>query len=305
MALKSVRRIYPCTDGTLIQKASQIANCVTRDQNSFSGFGVLPATVTAFRALLTAFDTKVTDDESLGDQTTATAQKDSIRKQLEHQLRLTRGIAQDVYKGMGKYRKFGFEDFNKMPDNDFLRMAKRVQRVCVELQGEVVDDRPVIVDIINDLETLTGEFDTALDTVADKKNDRDIKTQDRIISGNRLFTELTRLCNIGKTIFQDTDAAKYNDFILNLQPAVASAKITGVITVINTTATMADVKVTTQSGDKVFVVNSDSEGKYSLTVPAAGYTITFEKEGYLTGQTSVELLAGKTIVKDFQMTTEA
>lgn len=216
MPIKPARRMYKCTDGTLIQKSSQIANCITRDQNQFSSFGILPATVTAFRALIATFELKITDDEAVGEQTTATANKEALRGELETLLRTTRGAMQDIYKGVGKYRKFGFDDFIKMADNDFIRMAKRVLRVLNELQAEITDDKPIVVSLLNDLETLIGQFDTALDTVADKKNERDIATQSRILAGNSVYAELVRLCDIGKTIFQDSDEAKYNDFILNL-----------------------------------------------------------------------------------------
>lgn len=216
MPIKPAKRMYKCTDGTLIQKSDQIANCITRDQNKFSSFGVLPATVTAFRALIADFELKITDDEAVGEQTTATANKDALRKEIENRLRTTRGLMQDIYKGVGKYRKFGFDDFTRMPDNDFIRMAKRVHRISVQLQTEIVDDKPVIVDLINDLETFIGQFDTALDTVADKKNERDIATQNRVLAGNSVYAELVRLCDIGKTLFQDSDEAKYNDYVLNL-----------------------------------------------------------------------------------------
>ncbi|HJT72833.1 MAG TPA: hypothetical protein VJ720_02420 [Chitinophaga sp.] len=216
MPIKPAKRTYKCTDGTLIQKSGQIANCITRDQAQFSSFGVLPATVTAFRVLIADFELKITDDEAVGEQTTATATKGALRKGIENDLRTTRGIVQDVYKGAGKYRKFGFDDFTKLGDNDFIRMAKRVQRVLAQVQTEIVDDKPIVADLINSLDTLIEQFDTALDTVADKKNERDIATQNRVLAGNSVYAELVRLCDIGKTIFQDNNEAKYNDFVLNL-----------------------------------------------------------------------------------------
>lgn len=225
MALKPTKRNYNCTDGALKQKSDQIADCITRDILSFNGFGVTAATVTAFKALVTTFDAKITDDEIIGDQTTATANKNIARKKLEDTLRVIRGMAQDFYKGEGLYRKFGFEDFTNVKDNEFSRVCKRVNRLLTDpdnpMGSDMTDAYPSLPDLINDLGNFSTTFDTALDTIIDKKNARDIATQDRIVAGNTLYKELIRLADLGKTIFQDTDEAHYNDYVLNLQPASA------------------------------------------------------------------------------------
>ena len=229
MALKPAKRNYNCTDGVLKQKSDQIAECITRDILLFNGFGVTAATVTAFKALITVFDEKITDDEALGDQTTATAEKNAARKKLEDALRVIRGMAQDFYKGEGLYRKFGFEDFTNVKDNDFSRICKRVYRLLTDpdnqMGSDMTDAYPSLPDLINELGNFSITFDTALDTIIDKRNDRDIATQDRIVAGNALYKELIRLADLGKTIFQDTNEALYNDYVLNLQPSPAEPPV--------------------------------------------------------------------------------
>lgn len=225
MALKPTRRDYGCSDATLKQKSDQVADCVTRDIASFNGFGVTTATVTTFKSLITAFDAKITDDEMIGDQTTATAAKNDARKHLENTLRIIRGMAQDFYKGQGLYRKFGFDNFTDATDNEFSRICKRIHRLLTDpddpIGSDMTDAYSSLPDQINELGSFSATFDTALDTIVDKRNDRDIATQDRIIAGNALYKELIRLADLGKTIFQDTDEARYNDYVLNLQPTPA------------------------------------------------------------------------------------
>jgi len=53
---------------------------------------------------------------------------------------------------------------------------------------------------------------------------RDLQTQDRIIKGNLLWDEMGRLASIGRSLFEDTDEALYNDYVL---VGGAGAKKTG------------------------------------------------------------------------------
>lgn len=57
---------------------------------------------------------------------------------------------------------------------------------------------------------------TATKGIGFSRSFRVIATQNRVLAGNSVYAELVRLCDIGKTLFQDSDEAKYNDYVLNL-----------------------------------------------------------------------------------------
>jgi len=80
--------------------------------------------------------------------------------------------------------------------------------------NEKCDATPSQIDYMRD-----NDFDTAIDVKQDAVKNRDIKTQDRIIKGNAVFKEITRLCNSGKSLFVNTDEAKYNDYVIHNTPS--------------------------------------------------------------------------------------
>ncbi len=54
-----------------------------------------------------------------------------------------------------------------------------------------------------------------MDAVKQAEATRDTKTQERVMQGNALFREVSRLSSIGQTLFVNTDEAKYNDYVLD------------------------------------------------------------------------------------------
>lgn len=233
MPLKPLRRSYNCSDADLKQIADQISNCVTRDMTDFADYNISATDIAAFRAIIITFEDRINDDESLGEQQIETDTKNALRKQLEDLLRLIRMAAQLKYGNQGKYRKFGFDGFSTLTDNDFIRMVKRVGRVLAELETELTPSFPSIHAKLLALTTKGDAFDNAVNAIIDKKNARDIVTQDRILAGNAVYTELSRLSAIGKVLYQDINEAKYNDYVLGFQGG-ASRKPKATITTENT-----------------------------------------------------------------------
>jgi hypothetical protein len=41
-----------------------------------------------------------------------------------------------------------------------------------------------------------------------------LEIQDRIIKGNTLWAEIARMASIGKSMYEDTNEAKFNDYAL-------------------------------------------------------------------------------------------
>ncbi len=212
------KRQYNFSDGTLRQYADQLKNNVTRDSADFTQRGVTATNLTNLQTLINGFDGITTDEELLGRVTTATEEKDAARETLTKQLRTIRGIADVAYDSKGMYRSFGFEDMAKSSDGDLYRMAVRVHRVATELLTEMTA-HGLTAAMLTDLQAATTNFDQKLDKQVTAMNNRDIAAQERIAAGNNLFTEVSRIVKVGKALYQDTDAARFNDYIL---PATAS-----------------------------------------------------------------------------------
>jgi hypothetical protein len=213
------RRQYNFSDGTLRQFADQLKINVTRDAADFTPRGITATTLTNLQTLINGFDGITTDEELLGRVTTATERKETARETLIKQLRAIRGIADVAYNGKGMYKSFGFEDMTKASDEDLYRMAGRVHRVATE-ELEELTPHGLTAAMLTDLKAAATDFDEKIDKQVAAMNNRDIAKQERIAAGNNLFTEVSRIVKVGKAIYQDTDAARFNDYIL---PAATSS----------------------------------------------------------------------------------
>jgi hypothetical protein len=206
-------RKYSFSDATLKQRGDSVVACLVRDAQDFLVRGVTVEDRTGLEGLIGSFDDFTTDDELLGEVTTATEAKNGFRQNLETQIRLVRGIAQVFYQGKGAYRKFGFDGMTQLSDDKLHRLSKRVSRVLVDHTAELLP-AGLTPAVVTHLTTLSTSFDDAIDTLDEKIKLRDIATQERVINGNILYVELSRICNIGKNIYQDVNEAKYNDYVL-------------------------------------------------------------------------------------------
>jgi hypothetical protein len=62
-------------------------------------------------------------------------------------------------------------------------------------------------------------LDTQIDDAEEKQETRDLETQNRVQKGNALWAKMVELASIGKSIYVDTNPAKYNDYVLISTPS--------------------------------------------------------------------------------------
>lgn len=213
MPTKVETRLYSMADGELKQKADGLKTTITRDLADFATRNITATQVTAYQTIIDVFDNTTTDEELLGGVTVATGTKNTIADNTRKAIRAIRGMAETAYGGKGKYSIFGFEDLSKLTDADLYRLAKRVVRVGGKLFADLAAEGLTQAQLTA-LDALAKSFDTAIDAVGEAIETRDLETQDRIIKGNTLWQEMLRLAAIGKSLYEDTNEAKFNDYVL-------------------------------------------------------------------------------------------
>jgi hypothetical protein len=213
MPTKVETRLYSMADADLKQKADGLKATITRDLADFAKRNITATQVTAYEALIDAFDDASTDEELLGEVMVATDAKNVIAENTRVAIRAIRGMANTAYNGKGKYRIFAFEELTKLTDADLYKLAKRVVRVGGKLFTDLAAQGLTQAQL-TDLDNLAKSFDTAIDAVEEAIENRDLETQDRIIKGNTLWQEMLRLAAIGKSLYEDTNEAKFNDYVL-------------------------------------------------------------------------------------------
>ncbi|MDN3678590.1 hypothetical protein QWY90_14840 [Flavobacterium paronense] len=214
MRKQDVIRIYKHSDGTLVTKGLEKVAYMQRDKTEFGEYGITSNLVNDLKTLITEFSERLTDVEALGDQTGVTENKDAKAEEIRTVIRGIMGRVVLVYPfGSPKYKKFGTEELARQTDADLLITAKRVVRVGNEFMGELTANglTPAILD---SLTALTEEFTTLIVDMKMEIGRRDIEQEDRVEAGNAIYTTLVKYTNTGQTIWETTDLAKFNDYVL-------------------------------------------------------------------------------------------
>jgi len=213
MPKKVETRLYSMADSQLKQLADGLKTTITRDLADFATRNITATQLATYQTWIDAFDATSTDEELLGSVTVATATKNEVAENIRKAIRNIRGIAATAFNSKGKYNIFAFEDLARLTDADLYRLAKRVVRVSGKFFTEMAAHGLVQAQI-TELTNLSQNLDTAIDDIEDAIETRDLETQDRIAKGNTLWQEMIRLAGIGKSLYQDTNEAKYNDYVL-------------------------------------------------------------------------------------------
>jgi hypothetical protein len=149
----------------------------------------------------------------LGFSVSATEEKDAIVQALQRAIRPIRNMAELAYSGKGKYSVFGFENMTILSDSDLYRMGKRVARVATKLRADLVP-QGLTDEFITAVNKLCNDLDLAIDHMEEHVENRDMETQNRIMKGNALYAEMIRLASVGKSLYEDSDEARYNDYVI-------------------------------------------------------------------------------------------
>jgi len=213
MSKKMEKRSYNLADGNLKQMADGLKTSIVRDATEFETRNIKTPQIAAYQVLIDSFDETTTDEELKGLVTDAAEIKDGLAASIRKAIRTIRNMAEQAYNSKGKFSTFGFGDMGNMTHEDLYRLSRRVLRVAGKLTADLAK-QGLTTTMLTDLGALATAFDKAIDDVEEAIENRDLETQDRIIKGNALYAEMVRLASIGKSLFEDENEAKYNDYVL-------------------------------------------------------------------------------------------
>jgi len=214
MTTNEESRDYTFSDGDLKQRADSLVLTITEDAVEFATRGITPATLTAFGALITELNNTKTDDYFVGKITEAVQARTAAREALKIKLRtLSVMVENSMTKTSGRYKSYGFGDLTSFSDGDFAKMAINARDAAIE-DADVLESEGYSATFSLDLTNLMNDFDVKIDLTAKAERTRAEATRSRIIKGNILYKELTRLCNTGKDLFANTNLVKYNNYVI-------------------------------------------------------------------------------------------
>ena len=143
-----------------------------------------------------------------------TEEKDRARETLNTKIsEMMALVALRFGKSSAHYRHFGVHNIVNLSDEQVQRTCANVVR-CATLYRNDLMEVGVTQPIIDELNFCRNALIIALDAQGFAVRDRDVATEKRILTGNKLYQELIRYMNVGKTFWKTRNEAKYNDYIM-------------------------------------------------------------------------------------------
>lgn len=214
MKKKEVVRLYRFSDGRLVTIVNEKIAFIRRDAAEFDAYGIKSEMVDALERQTTEFSDTATDVELVADQTEVTAAKDAMAARLQDAIRsvMSRVILKFPVES-AKYRKFGTEALSQQSDAELLVIAARVYRVGMEMLPEL-EIHGLTPPMLDDVNAFRRELQQELVDMKLKIADRDIEQESRVEAGNAIYTTLIKYTNTGQSIWETSNVAKYNDYVV-------------------------------------------------------------------------------------------
>jgi hypothetical protein len=214
MKKPSVVRLYRFSDATLVTKGKEKIAFMRRDAAAFTPFGVTAPQVTSLETAINTFANTITDVEAVSNQTGVTINKNAKADQLRMAIRTVMARAELKYgPNSAKYKKFGTEALSQQSDSDLLITGKRVVRVGTEFLTDLTPNG-LTVAMLTAITTLCNEFEFLIIDLKIKIGERDIIQEDRVEAGNIIYKTLLQYTTMGLSIWETSDVAKYNDYVV-------------------------------------------------------------------------------------------
>jgi hypothetical protein len=208
------RRNYNMTDADLCMFASILEGFITRDILDFEKFGVDAPKIASFKAKGDAFEVFPSDKVLTGNVLVVTDSKNTLRSQV---LTTITEMLSRVEAKFGvdspRYNRLAVKNPSKLNDESLLATARMLHLQISEYAADLLPFG-LTPEVLGAFEDLNEQFELEKKAQADAIASRDENTRERIIKGNELYDLVSTYCNFGKILYEKTNYAKYNDYII-------------------------------------------------------------------------------------------
>lgn len=207
-------RNYNTQDADLYQWCTEALRLSQRDKELFQQYGYTQERWNTFKTMCDVFHQLPDDDEMVGEQMISTEKKNQAAENLKTAIRgvMTR-VAIKFHDKTGRYRKFGTAKLGDMSDAQLLFCGRRVVRVA-RAQIDFLAETGLNENVLKRVSDACTAFENAMNIQQDRLHERDIAVERRMDQGNKIYTELVTVCNIGKDIWATRDRVKYDQYCI-------------------------------------------------------------------------------------------
>jgi hypothetical protein len=193
-----------------------------RDADDLAGRGIPLKRITDFKLQINDFTELPTDGELDQTKQEATDRKDDAQRNLLTQMQIVMGIVGTVDKPTtSAYKKFGTAGLDEGSEGDLHLGIIRTVRVGRASLAKYAA-KGLTKELLDELETRNETFLTRLGEQQDAEDDRGEAADTRILAANALYAELMDICGTGKALYAQTNARKFDDYIVNDDAPAAS-----------------------------------------------------------------------------------
>lgn len=213
--MEPLKRLYKMSDGSLAGTAQTLAIAAERDLAMLVQYGWDQNRIDGIKLARNNFSDLPTDLELSGSMTLATAAKNLVRKNATDYcaVQILIRVSQHFGEDSREYRQFDASELYSATDNDYWFALKRVKRLANGLLA-TLSTEGLLQDHLDTLGDFITEMDEAMEAQKLAIDARNIAVRTRVLAGNAMYQEMTKLAEVGKRIWLNVDDSLYNDYIL-------------------------------------------------------------------------------------------
>lgn len=259
---KALVRKYNFGDSNLAQKSDLVSGFVERDLSRFGSYNYVEADRQRLIAMTAEFKGLAPDEFWEGLKADEVSRKNDMRRLLGLAMNPVRDRIKLYYGEMSAlYRSLRLADISKASDHDYYFAVRNVHRLATLKKG-VLAAKGLTDAMLTALDSALKNFDNQIDVAKAAESTREEETENRIVKGNALYTELVMVCEMGKSTWADESPAKYADYVI-YETEAGKSNIAGRIT--NTAGEPVVGAMVEDEGKGDVVAESDENGNFLLT----------------------------------------
>ncbi len=197
-------RNFNMPDADLYVQAMERVRFAQRDLALFEPFGITAERLVGLASLCEKFRAEPDDHE-----------KDAAADRLRVAIRAVMArVAMKFHDKTGRYRKFGTFKLSDFSDAALLFCGRRVIRVSRQTM-DFLTETGLNESHLKKIADCCTDLETAMHIQQDRWHDRDIAVERRMEMGNKIWEELVKLAEVGKTVWEERgDRLKYEQYVI-------------------------------------------------------------------------------------------
>ena len=221
---KELKTDFSMSYADLSAISKQKAATILRDIEEFEYFGVNQTQIATFEEEVRALDQLRTDDDLRGCVTQVVNQRNELESNLNHEIRIFVAHLLRVYKPDDPiFTRMRISGLSKLTATQLFRTGESLHNTLISALPNL-EPYGLNMEMVDAFYIMLQSFSEKITEVNNATNERNRFTHKRISLANSIYEKLIIYCRIGKTIWEDSNEALYNDYVIN--PSYSSPEAT-------------------------------------------------------------------------------